>query len=204
MSTNPAISNWLQALEAGDECAARELWYAYYPQLVRLAARKMQGVPRRMADEEDIALSAFDSFCQGIRAGRFPQLGDRYDLWKILVVITARKAADFAQYIRRQKRGAGQVRGDSAFVGHANKERLGVGWNEIVGAEPTPEFSMQVREELDRLLSVLKDPVLREIALAKLEGYTNDEIAKRLNVVSRTIERKLLLIRRAWSSETPP
>ena len=46
---------------------------------------------RRAADEEDVALSAFDSFCRGAEQGRFPQLDGRDDLWHLLVVITVRK-----------------------------------------------------------------------------------------------------------------
>ena len=79
------------------------MWENYFPQMVRLAAGKLQGVARRAADEEDVALSEFDSFCQGLQAGRFPQLADRHDLWRLLVVLTARKSADLAQHARRAK-----------------------------------------------------------------------------------------------------
>jgi DNA-directed RNA polymerase specialized sigma24 family protein len=203
MSEPPAtssISDWLPALAAGDQVAAQRLWENYFAQMVRLAAGKLQGIARRAADEEDVALSAFDSFCQGLQAGRFPQLADRHDLWRLLVVLTARKAADMVQHGKRQKRGGGHVRGDSALAGESN----GVGWEQVVGREPTPEFSCQVREQMSELLSALNDPTLQAIALAKLEGHTNEEIAARLNVVPRTIERKLVLIRRRWQPEVPP
>ena len=55
-------------------------------------------MPRVAADEEDVALSAFDSFCRGAQRGRFPQLDDRDNLWRLLVVITSRKAVDLAQH----------------------------------------------------------------------------------------------------------
>lgn len=198
--SSTSISDWLPALAAGDEAAAQRLWENYFAQMVRLAAGKLQGIARRAADEEDVALSAFDSFCQGVQAGRFPQLADRQDLWRLLVVLTARKAADLAEHSRRLKRGGGRVRGDSALA--ADSEALG--WEQVVGREPTPEFSCQVREQMNELLSALNDPTLEAIALAKLEGHTNEEIATRLNVVPRTIERKLVLIRRRWQPETPP
>lgn len=203
MSSNDTTTAWLSALEAGDEQAARELWRTYYERLVRLAAQKLRGTQRRMADEEDVALSAFQSFFQGVRAGRFPNLADRDDLWKLLVVITSRKAADLVQHQRRRKRGGGAVRGNSVFQQPGRHSESGPhGWQTIIGAEPTPEFSLQVREELEQLLNALPDDELREIAIAKLEGYTNDEISRRCAVVPRTIERKLLLIRRTWSQES--
>src|SRR5215470_15704111 len=97
--------------------AARELWQRYFAQLVELARQRLRGTLRRVADEEDVALSAFDSFCRGVEQGRFPQLKDRDGLWALLVLITVRKAADLVQYNRRGRRGGGQVRGDSAWAG---------------------------------------------------------------------------------------
>lgn len=201
MTSDSSISHWMLALAAGDAAAAQGLWERYYTQLVRLAAQKLPAAARRAADEEDVALSAFDSFCQGVQRGRFPRLNDEADLWRLLVVITARKAADLAQHERRQRRGGGHVRGDSAFAAPRGNNVDGGGWEQIVGSEPTPEFSSLVREQVEQLLAALADPLLQEIALAKLDGYTNDEIARRLNVVPRTIERKLVLIRRRWAPE---
>jgi DNA-directed RNA polymerase specialized sigma24 family protein len=199
MADDSRTTHWLAALQAGEEGAARQLWEQYYARMVALASRKLQGVNRRAADEEDVALSAIESFCAGLRAGRFPDITDRHDLWRLLVVITARKAADLANHNRRQKRGGGAVRGESALAPAGSETAGGLG--EIVGSEPTPEFSCQVREELDRLLALLGDPTLTAIALAKLEGRSNDEIASQLQVVPRTIERKLALIRQCWSEE---
>ena len=188
------------ALAAGDAVAAQKLWERYYTALVRLAAQKLPPYARRVADEEDVALSAFDSFCQGLAGGKFPRLNDEGDLWRLLVVITARKAVDAAQHERRLRRGGGHVRGDSAFRS-PDSNREADGWEQVVGSEPTPEFSCQIREELELRLAALGDQLLREIALAKLDGQTNEEIARRLNVVPRTIERKLALIRRRWMPE---
>jgi DNA-directed RNA polymerase specialized sigma24 family protein len=203
MANDSQLTDWLAALKAGDEQAAQRLWTHYYLRMVALAGAKLQGVNRRVADEEDVALSAFDSFCRGLQAGRFPHIADRHGLWRLLVVITARKAADLAQFNRRQKRGSGAVRGDSALVSPNGTpcQQAVAAWGEVVGTEPTPEFSCQVREELDRLLALLGDATLSEIALAKLEGRTNDEIASQLKVVPRTIERKLAMIRECWSKE---
>jgi DNA-directed RNA polymerase specialized sigma24 family protein len=42
---------------------------------------------------------------------------------------------------------------------------------------------------------------LREIALLKLEGHSNQEIANRIECGLRTVERKLQGIRAIWSEE---
>ena len=72
---------------------------------------------------------------------------------------------------------------------------------ELVNREPTPDEAVEVAEECERLLNQLKDPKLRQVALWKLEGYTNEEIAKSLGCVLRTVERKLQAIREIWEKE---
>jgi DNA-directed RNA polymerase specialized sigma24 family protein len=189
MSSDRSVTFWIGRLKAGDSLAAQKLWEGYYGRLVGLARAKLRGAPRRAADEEDVALSAFDSFCRGAERNRFPQLADRGDLWQLLLMITARKAIDLRQHEGRKKRGGGAPAGNSDDL-----------LSQVVGREPTPEFAAQVADECRRLLDTLDDPELRQIALWKMEGDTNEDIAGRLGVVVRTVERKLHLIRAlVWS-----
>ena len=97
--------------------ATERLWGRYFDRLARLARERLRAVPRTVADEEDIALSAFDSFFAGVERGRFPRLDDRDDLWGILVTIARRKAADHAERQSRQKRGGGRVLDEAALAG---------------------------------------------------------------------------------------
>src|SRR5207249_11665632 len=108
-----SVTDWIASLKAGDADAAQKLWQRYFESLVRLARGRLRGAPRAMADEEDVALSAFDSFVRGAARGRYPRLDDREDLWRLLVVITERKALDQARHERQQKRGGGKVVGMS-------------------------------------------------------------------------------------------
>jgi DNA-directed RNA polymerase specialized sigma24 family protein len=188
MSSRGSVTHWISLLKAGEHAAAQPLWEAYCRRLAGLARRKLQAAPRRASDEEDVALSAFDSLCRGAGQGHFPQLRDRNDLWHLLVVITARKALQLARHECRQKRGGGKV---------INDAELGA----VVGQEPTPDFAAQVAEECRRLLDQLGDDQLRQIAVWKMEGHTNEEIASKLGCVARTVERRLEVIRTQWSGE---
>lgn len=202
MSPDPpgSVTHWIGALKAGDADAARELWGRYFDRLVRLARARLGSARCGEVDEEDVALSALDSFCRRAAAGRFPRLDDRDDLWRLLVTITARKALDQADRRARQKRGGGRVRGESA-LGGAGPEAPGGGLEEVVGREPTPEFAAQVADECRRLLAALGDETLRRVARLRMEGYTDREIAERLGCGLRTVGRKLELIRKAWRRE---
>jgi DNA-directed RNA polymerase specialized sigma24 family protein len=175
------------------------LWECYFRRLVALARQKLRNAPRSMAnDEEDVALSAFDSFLRGVDAGRFPQLADRDDLWRLLLVITERKAIDVIAYERRIKHGGGKVCHASALQDESSGSP---GLDGVAGPGLTPDQAAQIAEECGRLLALLDDETLRKVALAKMEGSTNREIAERLEVSEPTIERKLRRIRSAWKKE---
>ncbi|MBV9125564.1 MAG: RNA polymerase subunit sigma-70 [Planctomycetes bacterium] len=201
MSSPHSVPHWIARLKAGDHTAAQKLWENYFEKMVRLARKKLRNSPRRAADEEDVALSAFESFCRGAAAGKFPRLQDQDDLWRLLIVITVRKAVDLIHYNHRQVRGGGQVRGDSVFLDLPLAPEVAAGFDQVIGLEPTPEFAAQVAEECRRLLDSLEDAELKSIVLWKMEGYTNAEIAGRLGCVTVTVERRLRLIRSLWTEE---
>ena len=184
MSLDGDITRWLQQLKQGNRSAAQDLWQRYFARLVRLARDRLRRSVRRAADEEDVALSAFESFCRRAEQGCFPQLDDSDDLWQVLVTITVRKAADLANHERRQKRGGGAVVAAS---------ELGDGetFAEMISREPDPALAAELAENCRRLLDALGEGVLRTVALAKMEGETNKAIAARLGVAEITIERKL-------------
>ncbi len=197
-----SVTQWIAELKAGDQdAAAQKLWQRYYKRLVTLARRKLRNTPRRVADEDDVVSIAFHSFCQAAREGRFPQLNDRHDLWQILLMLTARKAADLIKHERRQKRGGGKVRGESVFRRAEDRDRP-AGIDDIVGEEPTPEEVELLVEQFQQRLDQLGSESLRTVALLKLEGYTAQEIAEKLDCVVRTVERKLSHIRSLWSQES--
>jgi DNA-directed RNA polymerase specialized sigma24 family protein len=197
MSPEGSVSHWIAQLKAGDHLAAAALWERYFRRLVELARARLQGAPRRAADEEDVALSAFDSFCRGAERGRFPDLLDRDNLWRLLVVLTARKAAHLKRDAGRLRRGGGTGLGERVPVGDEEADL-----EQVMGPEPTPEFAAQVAEECRRLLDRLGDDELRAVALWKMEGYTNEEIAAKLACGLRSVGRKLRVIRGVWEQET--
>jgi DNA-directed RNA polymerase specialized sigma24 family protein len=203
MSSAGSVSHWIAQLKAGDRAAAQPLWEGYFQQLVQRARHKLAGSPRRAADEEDVALSAFDSFCRAAAQDRFPKLHDRHDLWQLLMVITDRKASRLRKYERRQKRGGGKVL-DEAALPAADSTATHSPLAQVRGQEPSPGFAAQVAEECRRLLGLLGDAELQQVAVRKMEGYTVDEIAAQLGWVPRTVQRRLQLIRRIWEQELPP
>jgi DNA-directed RNA polymerase specialized sigma24 family protein len=196
-----SVTGWIESLKAGEDAAAEKLWRRYFEDLVRLARDRLRGVPKAAADEEDAALDAFDSFVRGVACGRYPLLGDRNDLWRLLVVITQRKVLNQALHERRRKRGGGKVVCLRSHEGadHPTDEAVC-----LAGAMPTPEFAALVADQCRSLMALLRDDSLRKVVLLRMEGHSNEEIASLLGCSLRTVARKIEIIRRTWVGEEAP
>jgi RNA polymerase sigma factor (sigma-70 family) len=194
MRSEDSITRWILGLKEGDREAARQVWERYRQRLVSLARDRLRDVRRGAADEEDVALGAFDSFHRGVLAGRFPRLDDRDDLWRVLVAITVRKALDLRAAENRARRG-GRLRRNFSDL---TPEEL----TAVCADEPGPELAAQFADETRRMMVELGDPTLQSVAQWKLEGYTNTEVAARLGCSVPTVERKLQRIRIIWEDSS--
>jgi RNA polymerase sigma factor (sigma-70 family) len=179
-----SITRLIRAVQDGSNTAVRPLLEAYFNRLVQLARKRLQNLSGLGGYDEDVALRSFHSVYQRLRDPARPlDLAGRDDLWRLLATRTISRAIDL---IRRHR--PAEVPGD------LNVEQL-------LSREPTPEEAAEVADDCRRLLDSLPEPELRQIALWKVEGYTNEEIAARLDCVPRTIERKVSRIRMLWKHE---
>jgi len=195
MSKSTNVSHWIDLVKAGDSVAANQIWQHYFDRLVRAVRVRLYGQNRAVSDEEDIVLSVFDSFYNAAENGRFPDLSDRNDLWRLLLRMSARKVVDKRRHDQRQRRG-GNVNVHSLDE-TADGDRL----VEAIGDEPSPEMVLMMQESVDEFFSHLGVGQLRDLAGLKLEGYSNAELAERFGCSERTIERRLHLIREKCRQE---
>lgn len=198
-----SVTHWIALIREGDADATQAIWQRYFPQLVQQARNRMRGPPSGLADEEDVAISVMESLFRAAADGRFPDLTDRDDLWRLVLSMTIRKVVDLKRHEYRARRGGGRLQSE-ADLEHANGFDEGAALAQFAGEEPTPAFVVAMAEECRHLLSQLQDEELQKLALAKLEGHTNGEIAAQLDCSERTVERRLRLIRRKWDSGPPP
>lgn len=193
MRPDGSITHWIHEIKDGNRDAAQVLWERYFTRLVNLARKELAGGNRRVSDEEDLAVGVFECFCRAAKDGRFPDLSDRDSLWRLLVKMTARRSIDQHRKHSRLRRGGGNVRGESVFHKDSGDDAMELA--QVIGNEPTPEFVVTMSEEVGRLLELLEKQELKDLAIAKMEGYTNEELAKRHQCSTRTIERRVKLIR---------
>ena len=208
MTAGESVTQWIDQLKGGDRAAAQRLWERYYGRLVREARRWLKRAPAGpAADEDDVAQGAFASFCRRAAEGRFPRLYDRNDLWQLLVVIAFRKTCNQIKHERVRQPRNGRVVHVSALAAGPDRDGSGL-FADLVGQGPSPAMAAQTAEECRRLLAELGDETLRQVALWKLEGYTNEEIALMMNDGKgrslSTVELKLKMIRKRWEKEVIP
>lgn len=202
MSETHSITELIEEVRAGESVAAHEMWDRCRRTLIREARRKLRQLPRRAVDEEDVALAAFDAFLRGVKENRFAKLENRDDLWQVLAMLTERRAIAELRRELAEKRGGGETRGESVFEQFDGEGSLRPGINEV--GDPNPAmvdmFTVEVREMLEKL----NDDLLRRVAIGRLEGYQNKELADRLGISPRAVDRKLNLIRHKWEGERDP
>lgn len=216
--TSPSFSNddltqCIRRVEEGDDEAAAQLWEHCFPKLLRYSRAKLPPHMRRILDEEDVALSAFKSFCVGAEKGTLGDINGRDELWRLLFCIAGRKANMYLRYQTRQKRGGGQVAGESVFLNGAvassfSEENRG-GIDQVPDDGQSPQAVAQFTQDCQTMMDQLDDENLQTIALLRIEGYSVDEISQRIGCAKRSVERRLNLIRQIWKSvinedDSPP
>lgn len=197
MSFSGSVSVWIKGVKAGCESAAAKLWERYRKRLLGVARRKLDGELKAVADEEDVAVTAFQSFLCRCRKGGYPGLRDRDELWRLLVTIAVHKAKNQVRDQTCQKRRSVSIP-DQSLLPHD----FGPIPREFLASEEySPEMAAMVSDSLQQLLAIFPDGELRQIVLYKIEGCTNDEIASKIGRSLPTVERRLKLIRKKWRRE---
>jgi DNA-directed RNA polymerase specialized sigma24 family protein len=191
-----SVSQLIDVLQKDDVSSAQtELCHRYYTELVRRVSRRLGRQFCRAADEEDVALSTMDSFLCGMKEGRFPDLRNRKELWNLLLTIADRKVIKHRKREKSAKRGGGAVVSMTCLTTDATD---GTFQFDPAEAGPTEE---EVATVVAEMTEGLGDRVLRVIAVRRLQGFTDTEIATELGVTERTIIRKRRRIQAIWRSE---
>lgn len=179
MSDEASVTLWLHAVRTGDTLAAEQLWKRYFARLMAQARSRMGNIDRCLYDEEDAALSTFDVLCRKLQDGSYPDLNSREDLWMLMLTVLSRKIAKQAKY-------------QSAL-----KRRSNVQFPDAINELPAVD-SKELSQECYELISTLGNADLEQVVVLKFEGYTNEEIAVKMQRTRRTVQRMLNLIRDIW------
>ena len=176
---------WVQGFRDGNPELIEEFWNVYEIRLKRLAERNLGQQIRRRVASEDVVQSAFRTFLRRAHQDEF-QLTDRKSLLALLCTITLNKIREKVRYHGRQKRGLDQERYLDAIA-------------DLSGKETTPDEVAAFREVEEMISTFSEDEQL--IIHLKLENYTNQEIAKKIQCSERTVRRLTNRIREHLKQE---
>jgi DNA-directed RNA polymerase specialized sigma24 family protein len=185
MSADHSVTRMIREINNADASRIQEELVDRYMHRLAALARKKLGAMRTYEDEEDVALSVMKSFLMRAADGQFTQACDRNSLWSLLVAITLKKTASVQRRHLTKKR---DVRRNASL-------------EEMLQAGPTDDFLHSTIDEGNDLIRALGDDSLRQVALLRMEGYSNEEIAGRIDRSVKTVERRLQLIRRQLETE---
>jgi RNA polymerase sigma factor (sigma-70 family) len=140
-----------------------------------------------------MACIVFHEFLRGVEKRTFQKIDDRHDLWQVLVMLTNRRSIDQRRQSRALKRST-----PPQSPRTVSQEKQAETIAAIASRDPTPEEAALLSDEIKQRLASVGDQRLADIAMAKLQGLTHQEIADQLGCSTRSIERKLAIIRRKW------
>ena len=201
MKCNGTVTAWLEAAKRGDEVAYELLWRRYFSQLATIARQNMRMRTPVPDGSEDAALSVMVSLLRGFRkSDKLQALRDREGLWSVLRKMVRQKIIDYVRKERALKRGGGRVLREQALGLNAD-EGQPTNLAQFADERPDPRLVLEMEDMIEHILACLKDNSLRALFQLKLEGATNREIAKRLGCSTRTVERRVAIIRQTCERE---
>lgn len=192
-----SISILIDGLRKGDDDAVRKIWERFFEPLSLFAKSKLPLRNRRIIDGEDIASCAIHAFQKSVREGKYPSLVNREHIWKFLATIVSRNSIDEIRWQNADKRGGGDCRGESVFNDISDSRGL----ERLDNGEGSEEGLVDFIDQLDGLLSRLKDELLKQILVARLAGDSIEEIACQVGCSVSSVERKLRIVREFWLTE---
>jgi RNA polymerase sigma factor (sigma-70 family) len=195
------LINQLFSQDAAIRSQAETAIYARFsPMLLAWLARRLAPGVRRREGPEDIVNAAFYAAFESLRLrqGRgelAPQ--DRTALKKLLRAIAYRMLCNAVEWHSAQRRDYRRER--IIALAEARGGDSSSAWmllDEVPAPRSPQEMQSLLEEALEPILKALHDPDLQEITRRCLEEETTGEIAERLGLTQRTVQRRIKAIRR--------
>lgn len=189
---------WFSAVCDGDGASTTRLWEDYFERIGRSVAGRLTSQGRRYEDQEDVANSVLRTFFRRASLGQFKELGDKDQLWKLLLTIAIRKANDYRKRSMAQRRGGkdnvlGQNMGDDS-------DRMAA--IDMVASPNShlPEAELRAQELFDSVMQRMPDDKTRDVVLLHLQGAEKQQIAEMQKCSIRTVERRMQNAIAVWTN----
>lgn len=171
----------LHRFQAGSDEAATALYVRYVQRLEQLAHAQIDPAAVVRMDPEGIVQSVFRTFFRRVSGGQY-DVGDREDLWKLLLVIALNKIRSTGAFHRAARRSIRRTEPLNADRPPAS-------------ADSEPQAVSVLRMTIDEIVADLPAGC-DEIVRLRIEGFEVGEIARKTGRAKRSVERILQDFRR--------
>jgi RNA polymerase sigma-70 factor (ECF subfamily) len=183
---SPDFAELLSRARLGDQSAVEQLVKQYEPE-VRLVARVRLGAALRpYLDSMDLVQSVHRSLMSGLREDKF-DISSPERLVALALTMVRRKIARRWRCHRRQHR--------LSHAGLDSAENLPQLLVSVCSSESDPQTVATLREQMERLMSVLDETERRVIEL-RLAGCTTAEVGRQLGLDPDVLRVRLSRLRR--------
>ena len=197
MAAHGSVTGWIERVRFGEDSKLEPLFDRYFQRLQDFAKRRIRSGSRVVTSEDDVALSVLRMLWEGLQRGSFHYVRNRQDLWSFLIRVSLRKIIDNQRRMSRRGQGRMEVRAcdvEARRIGPLRNsvvDRFAFDLNDPAELAHVVELS---RTFLDRL----DCDEMRSVAILRMQGFTSAEIAREISKSTRTVERKLRIIRQTW------
>lgn len=158
----------------------------YLPKLIRLAEKNMSCQLRQKMDAEDVGQSVMGSVIRQAREGIL-QVEQSDDFWRLIMTITLNKVRKKVRHFKTQKRDMSKEQATSPDG--PQLAELAVDFRSLPDT-PSLEDAAALSEVLNQL-DMRLDQRCRQVLAARIQNLPQFEIAKQLNVSTKSISRYL-------------
>jgi DNA-directed RNA polymerase specialized sigma24 family protein len=183
------FNEWFSAVCEGDSASTSRLWEAYFERIGRSVANRLTSQGRRFEDQEDVANSVLRTFFRRASLGQFRELGDKDQLWKLLLTIAIRKANDYRKRSMAARRGGKAVVLGQDF-GNGNDQLAAIDLVANTDGD-LPEAELRAQELFESVMQRMPDDKTRDVVLLHLQGAEKQQIAEIQKCSIRTVERRM-------------
>lgn len=194
-----SITLILMRARSGDHQAIGELVNRFLMQLVEAAKLEFGEHPRKVVDEEDVAMVVLAKLIDKLQRGKCVEVRDRDGLWGLMIRMTQQRVEAEINRMMTARNGYGMERTVSDLPEEA-QQRLGRLCSDALNGEHVAIF----REQVEEIMQELPDDTFRTIAKLKLEGASDLDIAYEMKTVPRNVSRKLKIIQVKWQTKLHP
>jgi len=189
-----SVTRFIYGFRQGDVHAFEQLWERYFKALQSINRdEKTRGMD---LSRDDIVQEVMVKLYKDLPSN--DHISNRHQLWSYLTKVARGKWIDEIRRKNAKKRGEGKVvhEGQMKFSNSEGKE---VGLAEMVSDDEIgPAVKALARDNYFCMMSIL-DADEQKIAEMELEGLTIQEIANKIGISSRSVDRKLKNIRDTWA-----